>query len=911
MARYLVGRYNNTWDFMTAYEKAQDGDTIEFEDDYYFEWPTDKEILINKSLNFVGHVIPKPNGNGMLYRNTIKASIKIISGVKVTFENLWFTINGDYTAIQVLDGAEVNCKQVYFEIAIEQNNKYFIFVNSHSKMVMENVGMTTPENCNAMIKILSSKLSITNSTILAGVRVVDGSKISFDKVNLQIYNTNAMSLWDSEVTVKNCTVKARDSKKDYPLIWLRNTIWKSCNSVFSQPNVHDSVCLDENVLFDSRDDHFTSLIARKSNVRLSNAIFDVILSLEKGSYGLCTSNIDFLGKNNGKIDLYISDSSTLFANQIITHRKFNPNFRVSNSSYLQIKNLSYPEGDIADLNYVISDDSEYVLKTPKAQIQPIDNENNALEELNNLVGLDKVKQEIKKMVRMVDFNKKRVEKGLPPEKQTLHSVFMGNPGTGKTTVARLLGEVLYQNGVLSGDSFRFVEATESDLISSNVGGTAEQTRRLLEKAKGGILFIDEAYTLHKKQGVDHGIEAINTILKYMEDNRDDIMIIFAGYTKEMEQFLQTNPGLKSRVPNTLIFEDYSNDEIVQLGQSFLDKRGYKLENSDYYAQHVKRAYDVSLDKSNGRWIRNLNEKLIKTFAARVYEQNSEDIETIMNVDIDTVFEEDKYKAGVDGQEDAMVTLDNLIGISKVKEQVKQFIDMAEFNKKRAEQGGTVDDTTLHSLFLGNPGTGKTTVARIVGSILYQKGVISQNKFIEVSRSDLVGGYIGHTAIKTKEVLESALGGVLFIDEAYTLSSGGANDFGKEAIDEILKFMEDHRRDIVIIFAGYTKEMAEFLETNSGLRSRIPTTFDFEDYTPEEIVQIGLLGLHKQDYEINEALYAEVVTQNYSVTNDHSNGRWVRNLNERLLRHVSTRVNREGSTDYNTITDQDIENVRER
>ena len=397
----------------------------------------------------------------------------------------------------------------------------------------------------------------------------------------------------------------------------------------------------------------------------------------------------------------------------------------------------------------------------------------------------------------------------------------------------------------------------------------------------------------------------------MEDNRDDIMIIFAGYTKEMEQFLQTNPGLKSRVPNTFIFEDYSDDEIVQLGQSFLAKGGYKLENSDYYAQHVKRAYDVSLDKSNGRWIRNLNEKLVKTFAARVNEQDSEDIETIMNVDIDAVFEEDKYKAGADGQEDAMVTLDNLIGISKVKEQVKQFIDMAEFNKKRAEQGGTVDDTTLHSLFLGNPGTGKTTVARIVGSILYQKGVISQNKFIEVSRSDLVGGYIGHTAIKTKEVLESALGGVLFIDEAYTLSSGGANDFGKEAIDEILKFMEDHRRDIVIIFAGYTKEMAEFLETNSGLRSRIPTTFDFEDYTPEEIVQIGLLGLHKQDYEVNEALYAEVVTQNYSVTNDHSNGRWVRNLNERLLRHVSTRVNREGSTDYNTITDQDIENVRER
>ena len=761
------------------------------------------------------------------------------------------------------------------------------------------------------VGVFSSELIIENSRILGQLDLEQGSRMMMNSVHLEHYTKNAICATDSRITVKSSTIKGGNTQNNLPLIWLENVVWASESTSMVQPNYINSINLSENVLFSSQNDRITSINTYSSQVYLEQTTITDIILLNEKSFGVFRGEINFLGNNSEKIDLELNDNSAIFADCLVLHRSVEPNCRVSSSSYLQIKNLSYPEGDIADLNYEISDDSKYVLETSEVQIQPKENENNALEELNNLVGLDKVKQEIKKMVRMVDFNKKRIEKGLPPEKQTLHSVFMGNPGTGKTTVARLLGEVLYQNGVLSGDSFRFVEATESDLISSNVGGTAEQTQRLLEKAKGGILFIDEAYTLHKKQGVDHGIEAINTILKYMEDNRDDIMIIFAGYTKEMEQFLQTNPGLKSRVPNTFIFEDYSDDEIVQLGKSFLAKGGYKLENSDYYAQHVKRAYDVSLDKSNGRWIRNLNEKLVKTFAARVNEQDSEDIETIMNVDIDAVFEEDKYKEGVDGQEDAMVTLDNLIGISKVKEQVKQFIDMAEFNKKRAEQGGTVDDTTLHSLFLGNPGTGKTTVARIVGSILYQKGVISQNKFIEVSRSDLVGGYIGHTAIKTKEVLESALGGVLFIDEAYTLSSGGANDFGKEAIDEILKFMEDHRRDIVIIFAGYTKEMAEFLETNSGLRSRIPTTFDFEDYTPEEIVQIGLLGLHKQDYEVNEALYAEVVTQNYSVTNDHSNGRWVRNFNERLLRYVSTRVNREGSTDYNTITDQDIENVRER
>ena len=515
------------------------------------------------------------------------------------------------------------------------------------------------------------------------------------------------------------------------------------------------------------------------------------------------------------------------------------------------------------------------------------------------------------MINMVEFNKKRIASGKVPEKQTLHAAFMGNPGTGKTTVARLLGEALYEAGVLSGEEFRFVEATESDLISSSVGGTAEQTQHLLEKARGGILFIDEAYSLDKKgSSVNFGIEAVNTILKFMEDNRDDIMIIFAGYTKEMEEFFKTNPGLRSRVPNNFIFEDYTGDEIVQLGEMILKKGDYKLEDRDYYARHVKRAYDGSLDKSNGRWIRNLDEQLTKTLANRVVTQGSDDIETILNIDIDAVLNQGKYQEGADKEEDGMAALNRLIGIPKVKEQVEQFVAMAEFNQKRAEQGGVVADTTLHSLFLGNPGTGKTTVARILGNILFQKGVIKQKKFIEASRSDLVGGYQGHTALKTREVLESALGGVLFIDEAYALYKDSNDSFGKEALDEILKFMEDHRRDIVIVFAGYTKEMYEFLQVNSGLQSRIPTTFDFEDYTPDEIVKIGLLGLNKQGYQVNKALYADVVKSSYTRSNDNSNGRWVRNFNEKLLRQVSTRVARDGSSDYNSILDQDLEILRE-
>lgn len=605
---------------------------------------------------------------------------------------------------------------------------------------------------------------------------------------------------------------------------------------------------------------------------------------------------------------------------MIFHKTSHPNLRIKGSSFVKTNALSYAQGDARDLKVELEDGSDYIVGKESAHGGSTANsatgevgveKRDALEELNNLVGLEKVKHEIKKMINMVEFNKKRIASGKVPEKQTLHAAFMGNPGTGKTTVARLLGEALYEAGVLSGEEFRFVEATESDLISSSVGGTAEQTQHLLEKARGGILFIDEAYSLDKKgSSVNFGIEAVNTILKFMEDNRDDIMIIFAGYTKEMEEFFKTNPGLRSRVPNNFIFEDYIGDEIVQLGEMILKKGDYKLEDRDYYARHVKRAYDGSLDKSNGRWIRNLDEQLTKTLADRVVAQGSDDIETILNIDIDAVLNQGKYQEGADKEEDGMAALNRLIGIPKVKDQVEQFVAMAEFNQKRAEQGGVVADTTLHSLFLGNPGTGKTTVARILGNILFQKGVIKQKKFIEASRSDLVGGYQGHTALKTREVLESALGGVLFIDEAYALYKDSNDSFGKEALDEILKFMEDHRRDIVIIFAGYTKEMYEFLQVNSGLQSRIPTTFDFEDYTPDEIVEIGLLGLHKQGYQVNKALYADVVKLSYTRSNDNSNGRWVRNFNEKLLRQVSTRVARDGSSDYNSILDQDLEVLRE-
>ena len=243
-------------------------------------------------------------------------------------------------------------------------------------------------------------------------------------------------------------------------------------------------------------------------------------------------------------------------------------------------------------------------------------------------------------------------------------------------------------------------------------------------------------------------------------------------------------------------------------------------------------------------------------------------------------------------EDLKTELDAYIGLAAIKREVSNLINMVQVYKLRRENDLPTTDLSLHMVFSGNPGTGKTTIARMMARIYHSLGILSKGQLVEVDRSGLVAGYVGQTAIKTSKVIESALGGVLFIDEAYSLNGRAENDFGLEAIDTILKAMEDHRDDLVVIVAGYDGLMDDFIHSNPGLESRFNRYLHFDDYSVDEMMQIFELQCKKGCYEMEEetrGLVRDFIQEENTNSISFGNARGVRNLFEQILVNQSNRL----------------------
>jgi SpoVK/Ycf46/Vps4 family AAA+-type ATPase len=534
----------------------------------------------------------------------------------------------------------------------------------------------------------------------------------------------------------------------------------------------------------------------------------------------------------------------------------------------------------------------------------------AMAELDTMIGLTSVKDQIRQITASVEAARRRVMAGYGAEKPMQHFVFLGPPGTGKTSVARVVAKIFYAFGLL--DTPLVVEAQRADLVGEYLGATAIKTNELVNSALGGVLFIDEAYSLvndSEGQGDRFGHEAIQALLKRAEDDRTELIIILAGYEKQMEGFLASNPGLNSRFGLRVKFPTYSPAELMALAELSLEQRGEILE-VDARPALWRMMEDVGRRRladelGNGRFVRSLLEKAGRARDVRIMADGAEPSRT----ELVTLEAADLEQAGaeltarfrgysqVPTLESALAELDELVGLEPVKRQVHEIAAQLRVARLRERQGLSSQPPVRHFVFTGPPGTGKTTVARILGRIFTALGLLVRPEVIEAHRADLVGEHLGSTAIKTGKLIDSALGGVLFIDEAYSLYNAGysgGDAYGSEAVATLLKRAEDDRERLVIVLAGYPADMDRFLRSNPGLASRFSVRIGFPSYSPDELCKIaGVIAEQRGDTFEPDALpvLGEIFTAAAArgQIDELGNGRFARSLFERACAARDLRV----------------------
>jgi SpoVK/Ycf46/Vps4 family AAA+-type ATPase len=471
-----------------------------------------------------------------------------------------------------------------------------------------------------------------------------------------------------------------------------------------------------------------------------------------------------------------------------------------------------------------------------------DMEMNAEEKMAGITGLSKIKNRILDLSAWAKLRYSQSRAGkVHQEPPNLHLLFSGNPGTGKTTIARLIGELYHEIGILQRG--HLVEVKAADLVADHIGGTAIKTNSLIDQAIDGVLFIDEAYALTEKERGGFGQEAIETLLMRMETDRDRLVVIVAGYPEKMHHFRSSNPGLARRFPeeNCFYFEDYSSDELKAILENMLSTRNFGVDHrSSEILDHIIGEWAMRKDPTfgNAGEVRNLVDSLEQRYSARIVNQNQDDDRIIHLEDFP-----DKYlRLLTDNSanlEDIFSDLNRLVGLTTIKNFINSQVKKIRLSQLRHQLDPEIQFSTdlQHMIFCGNPGTGKTTVARLIGKIYRSLGLLSQGNCVEVSRSDLVAGYVGQTALKTTAKITSAIGGVLFIDEAYTLSREGQQDFGQEAIDTLVKALDDYRGRFLVVIAGYPAEINHFMAANPGLASRFANPIIFPDFSSQELIEI--------------------------------------------------------------------------
>lgn len=527
--------------------------------------------------------------------------------------------------------------------------------------------------------------------------------------------------------------------------------------------------------------------------------------------------------------------------------------------------------------------------------------------LNEMPGWNNLKRRMEGIISLHGVAEIRDALGLKKNLPTMHTILIGNPGTGKSCCVKYLAEIYHALGMLPENSIRLTNLAKV----SNSTITSE-----IHYAIGGVLVFENAHELYHSENkpIDNEQQIVRSLIDELNDpaKQSNWMLVLTGEPQGMESLLAAYPELREHFQEPIYMEDFKPEELYRIVDRCCDERDVHL------APQAKKKLEMLLlhkynqrgpNFENARFVQRLfDEKIIPAMYKRI--ADSEDPEVADDLRL-VVAESIPSINGSSG--DGMAELDELIGLARIKTRVKDYLNAVRLASRRMELGLPTSMPRLHMAFLGNPGTGKTTVAEIIGKVFAEWGILSVGRVIRTEKSQMVGQYIGETEYKMNNLLARARGNILFIDEAYQLAEGGERDFGRIVMNSLLTELGKNNLDMVVILAGYTAPMKKLLESNEGIESRFPNVFNFEDYTTDELLEIGKLMIHRQGFNLTEGaelnMQAIIRAESEKPSPRFGNGRFVSNLlqNEILatLGARTAKMDNPTAEDLSTILPEDV------
>lgn len=527
--------------------------------------------------------------------------------------------------------------------------------------------------------------------------------------------------------------------------------------------------------------------------------------------------------------------------------------------------------------------------------------------LNEMPGWNNLKRRMEGIISLHGVAEIRDALGLKKNLPTMHTILIGNPGTGKSCCVKYLAEIYHALGMLPENSIRLTNLAKM----SNSTITSE-----IHYAIGGVLVFENAHELYHSENkpIDNEQQIVRSLIDELNDTakQSNWMLVLTGEPQGMESLLAAYPELREHFQEPVYMEDFKPEELYRIVDRCCDERDVHL------APQAKKKLEMFLlhkynqrgpNFENARFVQRLfDEKIIPAMYKRI--ADSEDPEVADDLGL-VVAESIPSINGSSG--DGMAELDDLIGLARIKTRVKDYLNAVRLASRRMELGLPTSMPRLHMAFLGNPGTGKTTVAEIIGKVFAEWGILSVGRVIRTEKSQMVGQYIGETEYKMNNLLARARGNILFIDEAYQLAEGGESDFGRIVMNSLLTELGKNNLDMVVILAGYTAPMKKLLESNEGIESRFPNVFNFEDYTTDELLEIGKLMIHRQGFNLTEGaelnMQAIIRAESEKPSPRFGNGRFVSNLlqNEILatLGARTAKMDNPTAEDLSTILPEDV------